>query len=48
MNMTIGFFFGLAEGIFIATFAYLFYYGGKLLDDSFDEEEYDFVGIRAD
>jgi len=48
MNMCIGFMFGLAEGLFIATFAYLFYFGGKLLDDSFDDEENDFVGIKAD
>lgn len=48
VNMTIGFMFGLAEGLFIATFAYLFYYGGKLIDDSFDEEENDFIDITAD
>jgi hypothetical protein len=38
-NLCIGFMFGLAEGCFIATFAYLFYIGIWFTDDNFNETE---------
>lgn len=46
-NLWIGFGFGLAEGCFIASFAYLFWAGVAFLQDNFNEDENKF-DVEAD
>ena len=46
-NFCVGFMFGLAEGCFIATFAYLFWAGVKFTQDNFNEENIGF-DVEAD
>lgn len=46
-NLCVGMLFGLAEGCFIASFAYLFYVGIWFTQDNFNEEENGF-DVEAD